>query len=170
MSVCTVNENSEAFQRVMAYLAPFNLGLTPKLFDVSTASAELAAQAVGVPVGAIAKTICFEVKGHPVLVVTSGDVRVDQKKLKTLAGGKAKFVQPEKALELTGYPAGGVCPFALPSTVRIFIDESLQRFPVVYVAAGTANSALPITVEQLQVTTGGEVADLTEWHSTEGLI
>ncbi|ABZ82711.1 ybak/prolyl-tRNA synthetase associated region [Heliomicrobium modesticaldum Ice1] len=155
---------SDALERVCRYLDTFQLGLKPMLFDVSTSSAQLAAEAVGVEVGAIAKTICFRIKDDPLLVVTSGDARVDVKKLKSLVGGKPKFVDPDEAFALTGYRAGGVCPFALPKPMRIFIDESLRRFPVVYIAAGTANSALPITVDQLVVTTGGEVADLAEYR------
>ncbi|MDD2422325.1 MAG: YbaK/EbsC family protein [Heliobacteriaceae bacterium] len=157
-----------AINRVRAYLQEIDPSLEPLVFPVSTASAELAARAVGVEVGAIAKTICFMVKDEPVLVVTSGDVRVNTKKLKAVAGGKAKFVDPEKACELTGYPVGGVCPFALPRPMRVFIDASLRRFPVVYAAAGTPNSALPINVDQLVATTGGEVVDLTEYPPDSG--
>ncbi|MTV49118.1 YbaK/EbsC family protein [Heliobacillus mobilis] len=156
-------QSESAYERVCRYLDAFQLGLKPMLFDVSTSSSLLAAQAVGVEVGAIAKTICFQIKEEPVLVVTSGDVRVNIKKLKVVAGGKPKFVDPDKAMQYTGYPVGGVCPFALPSPMRIFIDESLRRFPVVYIAAGTANSALPITVDQLATITGGEEVDLTEY-------
>jgi len=129
-------------------------------FDVSTHTSELAAQALGVEVGQIAKSLVFLCGDTPVLVVTSGDVKVDQKKLKALTGGKVKFAPQEAVEEITGFPPGGVCPVALKNPVRIFIDQSLNRFPVVYAAAGSAASALPLTVEQLLKITGGELKEL----------
>ena len=139
-------------------------GLPEKLevieFAVSTHTSELAALALGVEVGQIAKSLLFLCGDTPVLVVTSGDVKVDQKKLKTLVGGKVKFAPAEVVEEVTGFSPGGVCPVALRNPVRIFIDCSLRRFAVVYAAAGSAASALPVTVEQLISITGGEEQDL----------
>ncbi len=129
-------------------------------FEVSTHTSELAAKALGVETGQIAKSLLFTCGDIPVLVVTSGDVKVDQKKLKALVGGKVKFAPQEIVEEITGFPPGGVCPIALKNPVRIFIDQSLQRFSVVYAAAGNPASALPVTVEQLLSITGGELQDL----------
>jgi prolyl-tRNA editing enzyme YbaK/EbsC (Cys-tRNA(Pro) deacylase) len=129
-------------------------------FEVSTHTSELAAQALGVEVGQIAKSLLFMCADIPVLVVTSGDVKVDQKKLKAMVGGKVRFAPQEVVEEITGFPPGGVCPVALKTPVKIFIDSSLQRFPVVYAAAGSPASALPVTVEQLLSITGGELQEL----------
>ncbi|HZW84131.1 MAG TPA: YbaK/EbsC family protein [Candidatus Deferrimicrobium sp.] len=129
-------------------------------FEVSTHTSELAAQALGVEVGQIAKSLLFMCGDIPVLVVTSGDVKVDQKKLKAIVGGKVRFAPQEVVEEITGFPPGGVCPVALKTPVKIFIDSSLQRFPIVYAAAGSPASALPVTVEQLLSITGGELQEL----------
>lgn len=129
-------------------------------FDVSTHTSELAAQALGVEVGQIAKSLLFLCGETPVLVVTSGDMKVDQKKLKNLVGGKVKFAPQDVVEEITGFPPGGVCPIALKTSIRIFVDASLLRFPVVYAAAGTPASALPLSVDQLLSISGGEMQEL----------
>lgn len=131
-------------------------------FDESTHTSELAAQAVGVEVGQIAKSILFIVGEQPVLVVTSGDRKVSQSKLKQVLGasGKVKLADPETIMELTGFPPGGVCPFALKRAVPVLIDRSMERFPVVYAAAGTPHSAVAVSVAQLLDITGGTLCDL----------
>lgn len=150
-----------AIKKVQTYLDKFNLGLKAIEFEVSTHSSELAAQALGVEVGQIAKSLVFMAGEKPVLVVTSGDMKVKEKKLKQLMQvSKVRFAAPEVVLELTGYPVGGVCPVALNKPMEIFIDSSLERFNIVYAAAGTPNSALPVTVDQLLKITGGQKADL----------
>lgn len=143
------------------------------LFDESTKTSPLAAKALGVEVGQIAKTLVFtgrangeERKGRAV-VVTSGDARVDTKKLKKLVAFKPHFAGHEEVEELTGFPPGGVCPFALPDDFPVYIDVSMKRFPVVYAAGGTANSAVPITVEQLLVATRGTLCDVCEGYKSE---
>ena len=110
--------------------------------------------------GQIAKSLLFLCGETPVLVVTSGDVKVDQKKLKNLVGGKVKFAPQEVVEEITGFPPGGVCPVALKTPIRIFVDASLRRFPVVYAAAGSPASALLLSVEQLLSISGGELQEL----------
>ncbi len=129
-------------------------------FDISTHTSELAAQALGVEVGQIAKSLLFLCGEAPVLVVTSGDMKVDQKKLKNLVGGKVRFAPQEVVEAITGFPPGGVCPVALKTSIRVFIDASLCRFPVVYAAAGSPASALPLSVEQLLSISGGEMHEL----------
>ncbi len=129
-------------------------------FDQPTPTSETAAQAVGCSVGEIAKSILFLVGGNPVLVVTSGDMKVKSSKIKKAAGltGKVKFPEAEEVIHHTGYAPGGVCPFLLPEDLPVLIDGSLRRFSCVYPAAGNDFSAVPITVDQLlEVTHGREV-------------
>jgi len=153
-------------ERVREYFKTLPFELEVRLFDDSTRTSALAAQALGVEVGQIAKTLVFIGKPGPdqkpqaVVVVTCGDVRVDTKKLKQHLGFKPKFADGEEAHELTGYPPGGVCPFDLPPGLPVFVDVSLRRFPLVFAAGGTDNSAVPITVEQLLYTTGGSLCDV----------
>lgn len=136
------------------------------LLDESTRTSALAAQALGVEVGQIAKTLVFVDKkdgddsSQVVIVVTSGDVKVDTKKLKQHTGIKPRFATGEEAEKYTGFPPGGVCPFGLPDNIPIYIDISMQRFPKVYAAGGTANSAVPVTVQQLLEATGGRLCDV----------
>ena len=119
-------------------------------FDVSSATVELAAQALGCEPCLIAKTMSFLVDGHPVLVVLAGDARVDNAKFKATFHSKAKMLSHEQVAELTGFPVGGVCPFLAPEGTDVYLDESLKRFEVVYPAAGTRNSAVKVTLEELE--------------------
>jgi prolyl-tRNA editing enzyme YbaK/EbsC (Cys-tRNA(Pro) deacylase) len=131
-------------------------------FVEPTPNSEAAAKAVGCSVGEIAKSMLFIVGGTtPVIVVTSGDVRVKTSKLKQALGftGKARLPEAEEVIRYTGYAPGGVCPFLLPEGLRVLVDASMRRFPVVYAAAGNEHSAVPVTVDQLLEITGGiEVA------------
>ncbi|GAW32348.1 YbaK/EbsC family protein [Carboxydocella sp. JDF658] len=148
-------------QRIQEFLDQFQLGIKVIEFEVSTETSELAARALGVTPAQIAKSLVFLADDQPLLVVTCGDLRVDTKKLKALTGArKIRFANPEQALHYTGHPAGGVCPFALSQPLPVYLDISMQRFPLVYAAAGTPNSAVPVTLEQLQVITGGQVVDV----------
>jgi len=137
------------------------MGLKVIDLDKDTATAELAARALGVEVGQIAKSLLFRVGEEYVMVVAAGDVKIKAGKLKAVAGGKARLATPEEVLKVTGYPVGGVCPFALANPVRILLDTSLGKYHVVYAAAGTPHSALPVTLDQLAAITGGEIVDLT---------
>lgn len=148
-------------QRVQAYLDQFNMGLKIIEFEESTSTCELAAAALGVEVGQIAKTLVFLADGRPVLVVASGDKKIKSGKLKRHTGAaKVKMADPDTVKQVTGYPVGGVCPVALPEKLPVLLDNSMHRFPVVYAAAGTPHSALPLTMEQMEIVTGGEWADL----------
>ena len=150
-------------ERVRSYLARYPYPVEIFEFDASTHTAELAARAVGVAVGQIAKSVLFTINDLTVMVVTSGDVKVSQSKLKQHLGaaGKVKLPDARTTMELTGFPPGGVCPFALPQRLRILVDVSMKRFPVVYIAAGSPHSAAPVTVDQLLAITGGELCDLS---------
>ncbi len=129
-----------------------------------TPTAAAAAAAVGCDVAEIAKTLLFLVGGHPVVVVTCGDMKVKSSRLKQVAelSGKVKFPQADEVLQRTGYAPGGVCPFLLPADLPVLLDLSLQRFPLLYAAAGNDYSAVPVTYSQLQELTCGRPADVCE--------
>ena len=133
-------------------------------FDDPTPTSETAARAVGCSVGEIAKTILFLVGGEPVAVLTSGDHKVRGSKLKQALGlsGKTRLPSADEVQRHTGYAPGGVCPFLLPAGLRVLLDLSLRRFEVVYPAAGSDHSAVPITVDRLLEITGGVEADVGE--------
>ena len=120
-------------------------------FDVSSATVELAAQAVGVEPARIAKTLSFLVDDSCVLLVAAGDAKIDNAKFKAQFHTKAKMLTPEQVLDFTGHAVGGVCPFGLPegSPVTTYLDVSLRRFETVYPAAGSSNSAIQLTCEEL---------------------
>jgi prolyl-tRNA editing enzyme YbaK/EbsC (Cys-tRNA(Pro) deacylase) len=151
--------------KVQAWLDQFNLGL--KIIDTpeNTATAELAAAALGTEVGQIAKSLLFRVGDDDyVMVITAGDVKVKSGKLKAIVGSKPRMASVDEVQAVTGYSIGGVCPFDLPeeSKIKILLDDSLGRFPVVYAAAGTDHSAVGVTLEQLQQITGGTIVSVTK--------
>lgn len=125
-------------------------------FEASTATVELAAEALGVEPGRIAKTMAFDLKGEDVLVLMKGDTRIDNKKFKAVFGKKAKMVPSEVIEERTGHPMGGVCPFDNIKGLRVFMDESLKVYDVVYPAAGSRHSAVEISVEDLGAYVGNK--------------
>lgn len=128
----------------------------------STRTAPEAAAALGLAVGQIAKSLLFMADGRPVLVVTSGDQRVDQSKLKKAVGAsRLALADPRTVAEVTGFPVGGVAPLGHLHPAQVLLDESLARFPVVYAAAGTPASALPLSFADLVRLSGGEPADLS---------
>lgn len=139
-----------------------NRGIEVLEFVEPTPNSEAAAKAVGCSVGEIAKSMLFIIGGTaPVMVVTSGDVRVKTSRLKQATGltGKARLPEADEVIRYTGYAPGGVCPFLLPEDLRVLVDASMRRFPVVYAAAGNEHSAVPVTVDDLIEITGGlEVA------------
>ena len=125
-------------------------------FDVSSATVELAARAVGCEPQRIAKTLSFMVGDGPVLIVTAGDAKIDNPKYKAQFGKKAKMLTPDEALAYTGHAVGGVCPFALKPGVRVFLDESLKRFDTVFPACGSSSSAIELTIPELEEHAGYE--------------
>lgn len=120
-------------------------------FDSSSATVTLAAQAVGVEPARIAKTLSFLVENACVLIVAAGDTKIDNAKFKAQFHTKAKMLTPEQVLDFTGHAAGGVCPFALPDSNRVttYLDCSLKRFEVIFPAAGSSNSAIALTCDEL---------------------
>lgn len=129
-------------------------------FATSSATVELAAQAIGCEPGRIAKTLSFKTLNGPIVIVVMGAARVDNKKFKETFGEKAKFLQGEEVFELTGHPIGGVCPFALKEGVKIYLDESLKQFDPIYPAAGAGNNAIKISLEELEKVTSGTWIDV----------
>ena len=137
-----------SFEQVKSYLA--GLGLKALEFDVSSATVELAAVAVGCEPRRIAKTMSFLVDDAPVLIVLAGDAKVNNTKFKAAFHQKAKMLGHEQVAELTGFPVGGVCPFLAPEGVKVYLDQSLRRFPSVFPACGSANSAIELTIPELE--------------------
>lgn len=139
-----------SIERVRAYFKELGREGDILEFPVSSATVELAAQAVGVIPARIAKTLSFLVEGKCVLIVAAGDAKVDNSKYKGLFHTKAKMLTPEQAVEMTGHAVGGVCPFANPEGVETYLDVSLQRFDTVFPAAGSSNSAIELTCKELE--------------------
>ena len=128
-------------------------------FDVSSATVALAAEALGVEPGRIAKTLSFKKDEGCILVVTAGDVKIDNAKYKHTFGLKAKMLNADEAIDLIGHAVGGVCPFAVKDTVfGIYIDESVKRFKTVFPACGSSNSAIELTPDELF-----ELSQATAW-------
>ena len=119
-------------------------------FEESSATVELAAGVLGVGPERIAKTISLRGSGNAILIVAAGDVKIDNKKFKTEFGIKARMLTPEEVQEFTGHETGGVCPFGLKDMTKVFLDESLKRFSSVYPACGSRNSAIELSVQELE--------------------
>lgn len=120
-------------------------------FDVSSATVELAAQALNVKGQRIAKTLSFHVDDHVVLIVAAGDAKIANPKYKAQFHTKAKMLSHEEAEMLIGHAVGGVCPFAVNEGVDVYLDESLKRFETVFPACGSSNSAIELTIPELEV-------------------
>lgn len=152
---------SAALDRVRKAIEPYP-DLEIILFDESTHTSELAARTVGVEVAQIAKTLMFLADGRPVLVVACGDRRIDTRKLgKAVGAKKVRFADAQSVLQATGFEPGGVCPFGLDGTaVEICVDQSLYDYDIVYAAAGTAHSALPVAPERLREIIGARVVNV----------
>lgn len=139
-----------AIDRVKVYFKQYGMEERIREFEVSSATVELAAEALQCEPCRIAKTLSFLVEGRPVLIVTAGDVKVDNPKYKARFGAKAKMLTPEEAETLVGHAVGGVCPFAVNEGVTVYLDESLKRFQTVFPACGSSNSAIELTLEELE--------------------
>ena len=139
-----------SLERAKAHLERFGLADRVQLFDVSSATVELAAQAVGCEPARIAKTLSFLLPEGPVLILAAGDARIDNDKYKAQFHTKAKMIPHDQVEELVGHGVGGVCPFGIHPGVPVWLDESLRRFEVVYPAAGTSNSAVRLNLDELE--------------------
>lgn len=139
-----------SISRVKAYFESFGMADRVLEFPVSSATVELAAQALGCEPGRIAKTLSFHVGDQVVLIVLAGNEKIDNKKYKARFGTKAKMLSFEEAEPLIGHAVGGVCPFAVNEGVVVYLDESLHRYDAVYPACGSSNSAIRLTIAELE--------------------
>lgn len=139
-----------AIDRVRAYFREYGIEEKVQELAESSATVELAAAALGTEPGRIAKTLSFMVNESPILIVTAGDVKIDNAKYKKFFGAKAKMLTPQQAEELIGHAVGGVCPFAINEGVTVYLDESLKAYETVYPACGSSNSAIELNMEELE--------------------
>lgn len=139
-----------AIEKVREYFKQY--GMEERILEMehSSATVELAAEAVGVEPARIAKSLTFKKDDHAVMVVAAGDAKVDNRKYKDSFGVKAKMLTPDEVLEMIGHAVGGVCPFAIPEDVTVYLDVSLKRFETVYPACGSSNSAIGLTLPELE--------------------
>ena len=147
-----------AIEKVREYFKGFGIDNRILEFDVSSATVELAAQALGCEGARIAKSLSFMVNDAAILVVCAGDGKVDNAKFKATFGVKAKMLTPDEAITLIGHAVGGVCPFAVNDGVKVYLDESLKRFETVFPACGSSNSAIEMTIAELE-----KYSAYTEW-------
>lgn len=139
-----------SIEKVREYFKQYNREGDILEMDSSTATVELAAQALGTAPARIAKSLSFQYCESAMIIVVAGDVKIDNKKFKNEFGFKAKMLSPEDAIRFTGHAVGGVCPFALPKDVKVFLDESMKRFETMFPACGSSNSAIELTLEELE--------------------
>ena len=139
-----------SIEKVREYFRGFGIEDRIREFEVSSATVELAAVAVGVEGARIAKSLSFKVNEEPIIIVVAGDAKVDNSRYKAYFHTKAKMLTFEEAHERIGHDVGGVCSFALPEDVKVYLDVSLQRFETVFPAAGSSNSAIEFTCQELE--------------------
>lgn len=149
--VSAKGEKAMSIEKVKAYFQKFGMEEKVRELDASSATVELAAQALGCEPCRIAKTLSFMASGGPILIVAAGDARIDNPKYKAQFGTKARMLTPDEAVALIGHAVGGVCPFAVNEGVTVYLDESLKRFDTVFPACGSADSAIELTVPELEL-------------------
>ncbi len=157
-------------EAVKAYLKQFGREGDILEFDVSSATVELAAQALSCPPERIAKTLSFYHRDGCILIVTAGDAKIDNAKFKGQFGQKAKMLAAEDVERLTGHPIGGVCPFAVKEGVGVYTDDSLKRFSTVFPACGSPNSAIELSCGELYRLSGslGWIDVCKGWQEKNG--
>jgi len=143
-----------AIEKVKEYFDKFGMKDRILEFSVSSATVELAAAALNCEPRRIAKSLSFFVEGRPVIIVAAGDAKIDNPKYKARFCTKAKMLSPDETQELIGHPVGGVCPFAVNNGVEVYLDESLKRFRTVFPACGSSNSAIELSIEELEKYSG----------------
>lgn len=147
-----------AIEKVRAYFEQFGIADRIKEFHESSATVELAAHALCTEPCRIAKTLSFMLDDKAILIVTAGDAKIDNHKYKSFFGAKAKMLKPEEVNDLIGHGIGGVCPFGINDGVTVYLDESLKRFKTVFPACGSSNSAIELTVPELE-----KYSNFVEW-------
>ncbi|MEE1195940.1 MAG: YbaK/EbsC family protein [Lachnospiraceae bacterium] len=143
-----------SIERVRTFFKTYNMEDRILEFDVSSATVELAAQAVGCEPARIAKSLSFLVDDHAIIIVTAGDAKIDNPKYKAQFAKKAKMLSPEEVTALIGHAVGGVCPFGINDGVEVYLDESLKRFETVFPACGSSNSAIELSIPELEQYSG----------------
>ena len=139
-----------SIEKVKSYFAQFGMEQRILEFPVSSATVALAAEALQCEPSRIAKTLSFNVHEEPILIVAAGDAKVDNARYKAFFGAKAKMLSHEEAAEKIGHAVGGVCPFAVNAGVKVYLDESMRRFDTMFPAAGSSNSAIELTIAELE--------------------
>jgi prolyl-tRNA editing enzyme YbaK/EbsC (Cys-tRNA(Pro) deacylase) len=147
-----------AIEKVRAYFETCGIADRIQEFDVSSATVELAAAALNCEPKRIAKSLSFMVDGQAILVVAAGDAKIDNAKYKAQFATKAKMLTPDEAESLVGHAVGGVCPFAVNQEVTVYLDQSLKRFQTVFPACGSSNSAIELTITELE-----QYANYCDW-------
>ena len=140
--------------KVKKYFAGYGMESRVLEFDVSSETVELAAAALNCEPGRIAKTLSFLVGEQPILIVSAGDVKIDNAKYKATFGKKAKMLTQEQVTELIGHAVGGVCPFAINPGVDIYLDASLKKYETAFPACGSSNSAIELTIPEMEKYSG----------------
>ncbi len=143
-----------AIEKVKAHFSEYGIADRIMEFDVSSATVELAAKALGCELCRIAKTLSFMVDGRAILIVTAGDAKIDNPKYKARFGTKAKMLTPDEAETMVGHAVGGVCPFGINEGVAVYLDDSLKRFMTVFPACGSGNSAIELSIDELEKYSG----------------
>lgn len=143
-----------SIEKVRAYFAKFGMEDRILEFPVSSATVALAAEALHCEPCRIAKTLSFNVNDAPILIVAAGDAKVDNAKYRHYFGAKAKMLSHEEAAEKIGHAVGGVCPFAVNEGVKVYLDASMRRFATMFPAAGSSNSAIELTIAELETYSG----------------
>nr|WP_312578277.1 YbaK/EbsC family protein [Sedimentibacter sp.] len=139
-----------SIEKVKEYLKQYNRENDILEMESSTATVELAAEALGTKPARIAKSLSFQDGDGAMVIVVAGDAKIDNKKFKNEFNFKAKMLSPEDAIKFTGHAVGGVCPFALPNDVKVLLDESMKRFETMFPACGSSNSAIEVTLGELE--------------------
>lgn len=147
-----------AIDKVKEYFKQFGIDHKIKEFEVFSATVELAAQALGCEGKRIAKSLSFLVDDKAILIIAAGDAKIDNPKYKAMFNTKAKMLSYDQVEEYIGHAVGGVCPFAIPDTVTVYLDESLKRFDTVFPACGSSNSAIELTIPELE-----KYSNFTSW-------
>lgn len=153
-----------SIERAKEHMKKWGLESRIQEFETSSATVELAAQAVGCEPARIAKTLSFKIGEEPVLIVTAGDAKIDNHKYKEQFAVKAKMLSPDEVEEKIGHGVGGVCPFGINQGVKVYLDESVKRFETVFPACGSSNSAVELSMEELEKCSGYESwVDVCKW-------
>ena len=143
-----------SIEKGRAYFRQFGMEDRIREFAVSSATVDLAAQALGVEGARIAKSMSFKVGDNAILIIAAGDVKIDNRKYKDTFHVKAKMLSFDEVEPLIGHAVGGVCPFAVNEGVEVYLDESLKRFETVFPACGSGNSAIELTIPEMEKYSG----------------